>query len=63
MVVYLPALAACCYLVNTDPNWRYDPGVVLDNADFNAVVAAIAAIGIVAAILAVRPNWVQLAKR
>lgn len=60
MIVYLPSLIACFWKINYDSNWLYDPKVVLNNQQFNAIIILLLGIGVLSFVLSFRPNWSEL---
>ncbi|TRY78671.1 hypothetical protein TCAL_11594 [Tigriopus californicus] len=60
VVVYLPALLACFGKVNYDSNWLYDPKVILNNQQFNAIIILLVLVGVMSFLLSIRPDWSEL---
>ena len=56
------ALALTIYLINCAPEYNYDAGVVLDNADFNMLTSILGIMGILSCLLSIRPNWTDFFK-
>ena len=46
-MVYIPSLICVVVLVNYNPDFDYDPGMIFDNHDFNLMFCVVVAIGII----------------
>ena len=51
-VVYIPSLICVVVLVNYNPDFDYDPGMIFDNQDFNLMFGVVVAIGITSLVFA-----------
>ena len=55
-MVYIPSLICVAALVNYDPNFHYDPGMIFDNHDFNLTFLVVMAMGIISLVLTMIMN-------
>lgn len=62
VLVYVPALVFCLFTVSGNKEWAYDSNVILDNTEFNSLVAVIIFSGFLSLLLAIRPNWTDFCR-
>ena len=62
VLIIEPALVITFYLINYNPAWNYDAGVVLDNSDFNMLIGVIGFMGILSFLLSIKPNLTKIFK-
>ena len=63
LVVYLPSLCVCTYLINFKKSWSYDSNVIFNNTEFNVAMGIIIVLGVASYVLSLSPNWTDMVKK
>ena len=57
------ALIATFCKISYYPSYNYYSGVILDNADFNLLIGITGGMGLLSALLSIKPNWTEVFSR